>query len=106
MEPWRYQMQLVFSSALIAVISVPLILQLVPPNGIYGFRTSLTRSTPEIWYSANAFMGWALLIASGISMALLLKLPETEKRWRMRVAFLTPIVSAVAISLAYLMRLE
>jgi hypothetical protein len=106
MEPWRYRMRLVFSSALIAIISVPLILQLVPPNNIYGFRTSLTRSTPELWYAANAFMGWALLIASAISMALVLNLPETEQRWRMRVAFLTPILSAVAISFAYLMRLD
>ena len=106
MEPWRYRMRLVFSSGLIAVISVPLILQLVPPNNIYGFRTSLTRSNPEIWYSANEFMGWTLLIASAISMTLVLRLPETEKRWRMRVAFLTPILSAVAVSFAYLMRLE
>jgi hypothetical protein len=80
-------------------------LKLVPPNGIYGLRTSATPSTPEIWYSANAFMGWALLVASTTSISLLLKLPETEARWRMRVASLTPVVLAVAISFAYLARL-
>src|SRR5262245_45265489 len=57
----RYRWQLVASCVLIAAISVPLILGMVPPNGVYGFRTSLTRSSSDIWYQANAFMGWALI---------------------------------------------
>ena len=46
------------SCVLLVIISVPLILEIVPPNGIYGFRVSGTLS-PAIWYPANAFMGWA-----------------------------------------------
>src|SRR5262245_35023792 len=53
-----YRVRLLASCILVAAISVPLIFHLVPPNGVYGFRTSVTRSSQVIWYQANAFMGW------------------------------------------------
>ncbi|MBM4319678.1 MAG: SdpI family protein, partial [Deltaproteobacteria bacterium] len=53
--------------ALIALACIPLILRKVKPNWLYGFRTRLTLSSPEIWYPANVFGGWALLIASGLN---------------------------------------
>jgi len=83
-------------------ISVPLILHLVPPNGIYGFRNAATRSSPAVWYPANAFAGWALLAASVASAALLLRLPATVKRWQLFVVFVVPIFAALAASLLYL----
>ena len=43
----------------LAVLSVPMTLRRVPPNPIYGFRTRLTLSSPDIWYPANAFAGWS-----------------------------------------------
>jgi uncharacterized membrane protein len=50
--------------ALIAV-SIPLVIGVVPPNLIYGFRTVKTMSNPQIWYEANRHVG-ANLIAAGV----------------------------------------
>jgi uncharacterized membrane protein len=53
----------------LAVISIPLILGKITPNGFYGFRVRKTIEDPEIWYTANEFSGKSLLIA-GLVMAL------------------------------------
>lgn len=98
----RYRARLIASCIVIAVISIPLILHWVPPNGIYGFRTSVTRSNVDIWYPANAFMGWALLLGAAVSGGGLVYLPETAKRWLFLVVFLFPLIAAVAASFAYL----
>lgn len=50
-------------------ISIPLILDRVPPNSTYGFRTAKTLSDPQIWYAANRVAGHDLLIA-GLVIAL------------------------------------
>jgi uncharacterized membrane protein len=38
-------------------LSIPLILKKVPPNWIYGCRTTKTLSNPIIWYEANHVFG-------------------------------------------------
>jgi SdpI/YhfL family protein len=101
----RYRWRLVASCVVIAAISVPLILKVVPPNGVYGFRTNLTRSSTDIWYSANAFMGWALLAAAIMSAGAVTILPGTAKRWMLLATFLAPLVCAVVASFMYLERL-
>ena len=88
----------------IAILSVPLVLRVVPPNGVYGFRTSETFSDPAIWYSANAFLGSALLAAAITGATLLIMLPSTARRWRLWVSFLVPVLGAMASSFAYLQR--
>lgn len=51
-------------SVVVMAISLPLILRRIPPNGFYGFRTPRTLANPHLWYGANAFTGWALLLAA------------------------------------------
>ena len=63
----------------IAIVSVPLILKLVPRNRFYGFRTPATLSSDEIWFRANRFAGWALLIAAGVSAGLLIGAPQSAR---------------------------
>lgn len=104
-EPERTRARLVASCVVFVVISVPLILRLVPPNGMYGFRTGAARSTPAIWYQANAFMGWALSIAALVSGTLLIVLPTTAKRWMVWAVFYAPLAAAIGFSFAYLHRL-
>lgn len=104
-EPERTRARLVASCVGFVIVSVPLILRLVPPNGMYGFRTGATRSTPEIWYQANAFMGWALSIAAVASATLLIMLPRTLKRWMLWAVFFAPVVGAIVLSFVYLYRL-
>ncbi|MEW6103794.1 MAG: SdpI family protein [bacterium] len=43
-------------------LSIPLILEKVPPNYLYGFRTKKTLSNKEIWYKANKYTGKDLLV--------------------------------------------
>jgi len=102
----RYRWRLVASCIVIAAIHVPLILRLVPPNSSYGFRADLTRSSADIWYSANAFLGWAMLVAAVTSAGALVILPSTVKRWRLLAAFLVPMLGALVASLMYLERLR
>ena len=102
----RYRSRLIASCVAFIAISVPLILRAVPPNGVYGFRVSATQSGPAIWYPANAFMGWALLVAAVISAVLLAILPATVKRWQLLVTFLVPVLGAIAASFVYLNRLS
>jgi hypothetical protein len=102
----RYRSRLVASCVVLIVISVPLILSAVPPNGVYGFRVAATQSSPAIWYPANAFMGWALLVAAVISAVLLTILPATVKRWLLLATVLVPVLGAIAASFVYLNRLS
>lgn len=52
------------SYLLIAGLSVPLILQRVPPNRFYGFRSKRTLGDEEIWYRVNRLGGVFLLLSS------------------------------------------
>ena len=105
-EAVRLRARLIASCVLLATISVPLILRLVPPNGVYGFRIALTRSNPAIWYAANAFMGWALLLAAVAGATLVAMLPATVKRWMVWAAFFVPVFGAIVASFLYATRLR
>lgn len=101
----RYRVRLLATAIMIGVIGVPLIVRLVPPNGAYGFRTSATHSNVDVWYSANAFMGWALLAGAVVSSIGLAYIPETTKRGWLLAVFLLPLLGAVVASFACLDRL-
>ena len=60
-------------------IAVPLILQIVPPNWVYGFRTSYTMSSDEVWYRANRIAGFAIFGAGVAWTTVAVVLPLT---WR------------------------
>ena len=97
--------RLLASCILVAIISIPLIVGVVPPNGIYGFRTHLTQSSRAIWYPANAFMGWALVVAAAISGTSLALIAATAKRWMLWATFYVPLSGAIVASFVYLQRL-
>lgn len=105
-ETQRKRAQLIASCVLLVIISIPLILRVVPPNGLYGFRITSTQSSSAIWYPANAFMGWALLVAAVISAIALVILPPTVKRWLLWATFLLPVFGAIVASFVYLNRLS
>ena len=50
---------------LLAALSVPLILGKVPPNPWYGFRTPRTLSDARVWYPANRYAAWRMLLLAG-----------------------------------------
>lgn len=98
--------RLVASCVVFVIISIPLILRVVPPNGIYGFRIAATQASRAIWYPASAFMGWALLVGSVVSATLLVILPGTVKRWLLWATFLAPMCGAIMASFVYVSHLS
>jgi uncharacterized membrane protein len=95
-------------AAVIAVVSIPLILKVVPPNHLYGFRTPSTLSNRALWYRANVFAGWALLIAAVASIALNVGidrgvLPAVASGV---VVFVLPLLIAVIACFIYLQRIS
>jgi uncharacterized membrane protein len=58
-------------------LCIPLAMQKVKPNGLYGFRTPKTLSNEKIWYEANRVAGidlslaGVLMIFTAIAMLLL-----------------------------------
>src|SRR5688572_12619231 len=44
-------------------LAIPMILEKVPRNYLYGFRTRYTLSSDEVWYRANKISGIALAAA-------------------------------------------
>jgi hypothetical protein len=53
---------------LLILISLPLLLQLIPPNPIYGFRLSPAVDDPRIWYATNAHSAKRLIVAGASSV--------------------------------------
>lgn len=47
----------------LAVATVPLILEMVPPNRWYGFRLPGAMTQPQLWYALNRHGGLMMLIA-------------------------------------------
>jgi uncharacterized membrane protein len=88
----------------IAAVSIPLILRIVPPNRLYGFRTAQTLADRDLWFRANHFAGWALLIAAVTSAALLSLVPESARSIPAYelAAFVVPLIIAVVASFVYL----
>jgi uncharacterized membrane protein len=91
---------------IIAVASIPLILNVVPPNGVYGFRTRQTLTNRELWFRANRFAGCAFFIASGVSAGIFATHPEyaSGRSFAGLFVFVVPLVIALAASFAYVRR--
>ena len=66
---------------LILALSIPMILDKVPPNGAYGFRTPKTLESEEVWYPANRAAGWFMLAAAVLSIGFNLVLWWTFPEW-------------------------
>ena len=92
----------------LAVISVPLILGRIPPNGLYGFRVRKTVDNPGIWYPVNRYTGKWLFAASlclVLTAVLLIIVPgitELSYALAMLVAWLIFFSVAMVASIRYL----
>ena len=92
--------------------SIPMILGKVPPNRIYGFKTSKTLSSPEIWYPANRVAGWFMVAAAVVSICFNLALWWIFPEWplekmtsRMTGGSVMPLLIGLLASFIYLRRL-
>ncbi len=92
------------------LLGLPMIMGLVSQNGIYGFRTTKTLSSPEIWHRANRMAGWDLVIASLASVVLYFVLKSTDLALRTVLmyscfAFSGLLIVAIIVALFQLSRL-
>ena len=101
-------------SVLMLALGIPLAMGRVAPNGIYGFRTAKTLSSPSIWYRANAYAGKAFILAGVLSIvAALLCLLLTRRGTLSSSASIVmavlievvPVLVASAISALYVSRI-
>ena len=60
---------IVGSSLFVSAVAIPMTLDKIPPNALYGFRTARTLSDEKIWYPANRAAGRALTLAGLVSAA-------------------------------------
>ncbi len=98
--------------ALLAAVSIPLILEKIGPNPFYGFKTKKTFSNKEIWYKANKYLGKVLLIAGiiiTILSAILLIIGQQFDDMMMTVlfsiTFFVPIIFIIILPFIYLNKL-
>ncbi len=59
---------------LMVLTAIPMILEIVPPNGAIGVRTAVSLSSEEAWYAINFRAGVAIAISSVLSIMLSLGL--------------------------------
>lgn len=92
----------VIAGIVFILISIPTILEKVPPNAWYGFRVAKTHSDERIWYAANRVMGIDLLLA-GLAIVIGTLLTAKLVRWNRRQAnricfsiFLLSLLAALA----------
>jgi uncharacterized membrane protein len=98
------QPDLLAACALVFLLGIPLVLKLVPPNRIYGFRTPTTLSRPDIWYRVNAFAGYALMLAAAVTALIISCAPQVSELQAAAILVVL-LICAMAASFAYLKRI-
>ena len=88
---------------LIAALSIPLALKLVPPNRLYGVRTAQTLADRQAWFQVNRFAGFALIVAAATAMCFYIADPELASGRSLAgvLALIVPVMLALAATLAY-----
>ncbi len=97
-------------SALIALLSLPLVFGWIPRQSFYGARTAKTLSSNEIWYPANRFAGITLVASSCIYFAAAWTLPDTTTVtnsgliiWFIQLgAFAVPLIASLVLISLYI----
>jgi len=102
----------VFLCLISIFLAAPLAFNKVEPNSMYGFRISKTFSSEAIWYEANQFSGWAIIIASCVTLLFLLFLKIMSKTNTLfnhgivyLMVYLIPIVISILVSFLYVVNL-
>jgi uncharacterized membrane protein len=91
--------------AVVFVLCIPLVLKLIPPNRLYGFRTRKTLSSPEIWYPANVFSGYALMIAAAVTGLIISCVPQISELQAAAILVVL-LICATTASFPYLKRID
>ena len=92
-------------------LGIPLLLEIVPPNPWYGFKTASALANEEIWYPVNRLTGYWLLImgfaCSGTAIcAYLADLRVGTAAWVNLAVCMTCLVSMIVHTFRLLFRLN
>jgi uncharacterized membrane protein len=94
------------------IVALPLVLGVVPPNRLYGFRTKKTLSDADVWYRVNRFAAIAIMLASVVYALAARTWPydraavDNFSIWLVHlVAFAVPLAVALIVSASYARRL-
>ena len=88
---------------LLVGLGLPLLLQIVPPNRWYGYRTALTFQDPAIWYSVNRETGAAMIGAGALGLLLSWGAFSGALQWRQETRILACLIGqALLLLLAFL----
>jgi uncharacterized membrane protein len=93
---------LIAASVAIAALGAPLALKLVPPNRLYGFRTSQALVNRELWFRVNRVAGWSMIAAGGMSAVIYLQFGDGVLGPAYEIGvFVLPLVVALAVTGSY-----
>ena len=96
----------VWAPLLLALVCVPLALELIGPNSFYGVRTAATLANPEVWYRSNFYaglvgvLGGTICAIANIGIVQSSHIPSRRKHWW---TLGTTLAVAAAIVIAGLM---
>jgi hypothetical protein len=88
--------------ALFVVLGIPLALKVVPQNKFYGYRNSLTLSSPDAWYQINFVTGLALIAAGIVAGLLILMLGYEVIALKPENRYLVGIMLTVLVTMLFL----
>ena len=104
---------LISVGALEIIMGIPLLLEKIKPNWLYGFRIPKTLSNEKIWYECNKYMGRDFIVAGTIvvlvSIALLTFVnifSLMEIIWIEVIILLVPIIIILIRGFIYLKKFE
>jgi uncharacterized membrane protein len=90
--------------ALVALLALPLALQLVAPNPYFGLRTPETSASASAWYEGNLVAGTLFIEGALMAAAILCLMPARwvgKGRWAPAAIFALALALSLAASLAY-----
>lgn len=88
----RPRVRLFFPPVTIILVCIPLILGMIPRNGIYGVRTRAAMASDAAWYAVNRSGGIVLIGASAVWLVAAAYAPPRY----------VPVIGIAAVLLAFL----
>jgi hypothetical protein len=98
----------VVTGLLLCVLSIPMILKIIKPNGLYGFRVKKTMENPDIWYAVNSYSGkWLLgtglmIVAAAIGLSFVPSLTIDTYAYAMLAVFAISFAISLVASVRYM----
>jgi uncharacterized membrane protein len=90
-----------FPPILIILVSVPLIFEWIPRNGLYGFRTPRTLESDAVWYPANKNAGILFTSAGVMWLLVAIFVPG----WPVQIVGVGLVIVAAVLSFVSLSRI-